>query len=81
MELSKSLLKFSAVAYSRAPFCTNLEHFFNYARFDVNAGIIASLELVAMGATIVLALLLIAAIDVHQKLFEKTQNDQKRSPR
>ena len=52
----------------------NLERFFNFARFDVNAGIIESLELVAMGATITcLALLLIAAIDVPYQKFEFTK--------
>lgn len=51
-----------------------LEDFFYYAQFDVNAGIVASLELVALGATTTcLALLLIAAIDVPYQKFEFTK--------
>ena len=75
VELSKSLLKFSAVAVFAGAFLYfNLERFFHFARFDVNAGIIESLELVAMGATITcLALLLIAAIDVPYQKFEFTK--------
>ena len=73
VELSKSLLKFSAVAVFAGAFLYfNLERFFHFARFDVNAGIIESLELV--GATITcLALLLIAAIDVPYQKFEFTK--------
>ena len=72
VELSKALLKFSAVAVFAGTFLYfNLEHFFNYARFDTNAGIFASIDLVLMGATITcLALLLIAAIDVPYQKYE-----------
>ncbi|MEC9155247.1 MAG: flagellar biosynthesis protein FlhB [Pseudomonadota bacterium] len=75
VELSKSLLKFSAVAVFAGAFLYfNLERFFHFARFDVKPGIIESLELVAMGATITcLALLLIAAIDVPYQKFEFTK--------
>lgn len=75
VELSKSLLKFSAVAVFAGTFLYfYLEDFFHYARFDINAGIVASLELVALGATITcLALLLIAAIDVPYQKFEFTK--------
>ncbi|RPG27881.1 MAG: flagellar biosynthesis protein FlhB [Gammaproteobacteria bacterium TMED92] len=75
VELSKSLLKFSAVAVFAGTFLYfYLEDFFYYAQFDVNAGIVASLELVALGATTTcLALLLIAAIDVPYQKFEFTK--------